>query len=76
MGLQKVDQTSEGAKIRMSTFTLFIMCAEAFSNLLMQTKRQKIIHGLKFDEQVTVSHQLFADDSPFFLEPPLKIVKT
>ena len=45
---------------------LLFQSVEAFSNLLMQTEREKMIHGLKFDKQVTVSHLLFADDSLVF----------
>ncbi|KAH9696949.1 hypothetical protein KPL71_023406 [Citrus sinensis] len=66
MGLQKIDPTSKGIEAGVSTLTLFIMCAEAFSNLLIQPKRHKIIHGLKLDKQVIVSHLLFTDDSLIF----------
>ncbi|KAK9209014.1 hypothetical protein WN944_001375 [Citrus x changshan-huyou] len=31
--------------------------------LRVEAEREKLIHGLKFDKQVTVSHLLFADDS-------------
>ena len=45
---------------------LFILCAKVFSNLLMQAEREKLIHGLKFDKQLTVSHLLFVDESLVF----------
>ena len=45
---------------------LFIMCAEAFSNLIRQTEHQKLIHGLNFSKDLSISHLLFADDSLIF----------
>ena len=51
---------------------LFILCAEVFSNLLMQAEKEKMIHGLKFDKQVTVSHLLFADDSLVFTKTSIE----
>lgn len=45
---------------------LFIMCAEAFSNSLIQAERKQLIRGLKFTKDVTISHPLFADDSLVF----------
>ncbi|KAH9741755.1 putative reverse transcriptase/RNA-dependent DNA polymerase [Citrus sinensis] len=45
---------------------------EAFSNLLMQAEREKLIHGLKFNKQVMVSHLLFADDSLVFTKASIE----
>ncbi|KAH9769616.1 reverse transcriptase domain-containing protein [Citrus sinensis] len=45
---------------------LFIICAEVFSNLLMQAEKQKLIQGLKFSRNLSISHLLFADDSLVF----------
>ncbi|KAH9648147.1 reverse transcriptase domain-containing protein [Citrus sinensis] len=45
---------------------LFIMYAEAFSNLLIQAERKQQIRGLRFAKDVTISHLLFADDSLVF----------
>lgn len=42
----------------------------------MQTKRQKVIYGLKFDKQVTVSHLLFVDDNLNFTKASIEIVET
>ena len=39
------------------------MCAEAFSNFLIQVENQRLIHGLKFGNNITISHQLFVDDN-------------
>ena len=46
---------------------LFIMCAEAFSSLMLQAERQKLIHGLSFGKDINISHLLFADDSLIFI---------
>ncbi|KAH9698518.1 reverse transcriptase domain-containing protein [Citrus sinensis] len=46
---------------------LFIICAEVFSNLLAQAEQKKLIQGLRFGKEVSVSHLLFADDSLIFV---------
>lgn len=45
---------------------LFIICADAFLNLLMVAEKQKLIHGLSFSRNLSVYHILFADDSLIF----------
>ncbi|KAL9414454.1 hypothetical protein AB3S75_042843 [Citrus x aurantiifolia] len=45
---------------------LFILCAESFSNLLLQAEQNHQIQGLKFGKEITISHLLFADDSLVF----------
>ena len=45
---------------------LFILCAEAFSNLLVQAKSRHLIHGLNFSRDLSISHLLFADDNLIF----------
>lgn len=45
---------------------LFLLCAEVFSNLLMQAERHNLIYVLRFVKNVTISHLLFADDSLVF----------
>ncbi|KAH9782560.1 reverse transcriptase domain-containing protein [Citrus sinensis] len=45
---------------------LFITCAEVFSSLLLQAEQQKLIHGLSFGKELSISHLLFADDSLIF----------
>ncbi|XP_024043083.1 uncharacterized protein LOC112099827 [Citrus clementina] len=45
---------------------LFILCAEAFSNLLHQAEREQKIRGLKLAQDITITHLLFADDSLVF----------
>ena len=49
----------------LSTY-LFLICAESFSNLLMQAERQNLIHGLWFRQNISITHLLFADDSLIF----------
>lgn len=51
---------------------LFLICAEAFSNLLIQAERNKQIRGLKFGHHIFISHLLFADDSLIFFRASLK----
>ncbi|KAH9741636.1 reverse transcriptase domain-containing protein [Citrus sinensis] len=45
---------------------LFLMCAEAFSNMLQMAEEKRVIHGLKVSKDITISHLLFADDSLIF----------
>lgn len=45
---------------------LFIICAEAFSNLMGVAEKNQLIKGLKFAKDVTISHILFADDNLIF----------
>ena len=45
---------------------IFLICAEAFSNLLMQAERQNLIHGLRFGQEISITHLLFAYDSLIF----------
>lgn len=45
---------------------LFILCAEAFSNLIGLAKKKQLIRGLRFAKDVTISHLLFTDDSLIF----------
>ena len=45
---------------------LFILCAESFSNLLLQAEQNHQFHGLKFGKEITISHLLFADDNLVF----------
>ena len=47
---------------------LFIICAKVFSNLLVQAKQQKLIQGLHFGKDASVSHLLFVDDSLIFVK--------
>lgn len=42
---------------------LFIICAEAFPNLLVRAEERQLIRSLRFANDVTISHLLFADDS-------------
>ncbi|KAH9688162.1 reverse transcriptase domain-containing protein [Citrus sinensis] len=45
---------------------LFILCAEALSNLLVVAEQNQLIRGLKFAREVSITHLLFADDSLVF----------
>lgn len=51
---------------------LFIICAEALSNLLMQAERKKQIQGLRFGQHISISHLLFVDDGLIFSKASLK----
>lgn len=46
---------------------LFILCAEAFTNLFRQFELHKHIHGIKFSNELFITHLLFADDSLIFV---------
>ncbi|KAH9723191.1 reverse transcriptase domain-containing protein [Citrus sinensis] len=45
---------------------LFILCAEALSNLLAVAEQNQLIRGLKFAREVSITHLLFVDDSLVF----------
>ena len=45
---------------------LFILCAEALSNMLVLANKNQLIRGLKFARDVSITHLLFADDSLVF----------
>lgn len=45
---------------------MFIICAEVFSNLLMEAEKKELVHGLKFSRALFISHLLFVDDSLIF----------
>lgn len=44
----------------------FIICTEAFSNLVVQVESRHLIYGLKFSRDLSISHILFADDNLIF----------
>lgn len=44
----------------------FILCAEAFSNLMGLAERKQLLIGVKFGKDVTIFHLLFADDNLIF----------
>ncbi|XP_074298185.1 secreted RxLR effector protein 78-like [Silene latifolia] len=51
---------------------LFIICAEALSNLMCRAVERSALHGLRVASSVpAVSHLLFADDSIFFVRATL-----
>ena len=54
---------------------LFIMCAEVFSNLITHAEQQKLIQGLKFSRDLSISHLLFADDSLIFIKATVEDCK-
>lgn len=45
---------------------LFILCAEVFSNLLVQAETKHLIQGLRFSRELSITHLLFADNSLIF----------
>lgn len=45
---------------------LFIMCAEVFSNMMVQAENQNLIHSLRFSQEILVTRLLFADDHLVF----------
>ena len=45
---------------------LFIICAEAFSSMLIQAEKKKHFQGLKFNKELFINHLLFADDNLIF----------
>lgn len=45
---------------------LFSICAEVFSNLLIEAEKKELVYGLKFSRALSISHLLFADDSLIF----------
>lgn len=45
---------------------IFIMCAEVFSNMLVQAKNRGQIQGLRFNGSLSITHLLFAYDSLVF----------
>ena len=51
---------------------LLILCAEVFSNLLVQAEEQKRIRGLRFKKDTMISHLLFADDSLIFVRAAME----
>ena len=48
------------------------MCAEAFLNCIRQAEQQKLIHGLQFGRDLSISHLLFANDSLIFTRPTVE----
>lgn len=42
------------------------MCAEDFSNLLVQAEHPRLIHGIHFGKDTIISHLLFANDRLIF----------
>lgn len=52
---------------------LFLLYAEAFSNILAQ--RNPIIHGLKFNSNPSITYLLVADDSLVFIKATNKDYK-
>lgn len=50
----------------------FILCVERFSNLLQQAETQKLIQGLKFNNNLTITYLLLAYDSLIFTRATTK----
>lgn len=42
---------------------LFFLCVKSLSNLLSRGERNGLINGMKFSNDVNISHLLFVDDS-------------
>ena len=64
---KRIDTTSKGSKARVSYVPfLFLLCTEVFPNLMWQAERQNLIHRLRFDRNITISHLLFTNDSLIF----------
>lgn len=61
---QKHWQTFRGGRVK--TCLHILNEQEVFSNMLMQAEKKKLIKGLKFANDVSISHLLFADDSLVF----------
>lgn len=55
---------------------LFILCAEAFANLLTQAERKQLIQGLSFTKDVSISHLLFTDESLVFTRAAVNVTST
>lgn len=51
---------------------LFIICTEAFSNLLRLAEKKNQIQGLKFGQHISICHLLFADGSLIFSRASVK----
>lgn len=54
---------------------MLILCAEAFSNMLLQAEYNHLIQGLKFRKELTISHLLFVDDSLVFTKASIDSCK-
>lgn len=51
---------------------LFLMCGKALSNLLSRAERNGLIHGMKFSNDVNISHLFFVDDSLIFTKASIE----
>lgn len=45
---------------------LFIICAEAFTNMLVMVENNQLIRGLRLANEVSITHLFFTDDSLIF----------